>query len=480
MIRYLKDIDNIVTLTLDMEGRRKNILNHELAKAFNPVVEHLISEKEKGALKGVIITSAKNTFLFGGDLDYLLSVDENEKLQQFAREIKEVFRALESPGVPVVAAINGSALGIGFELALACHHRVVIKDPSIRLGHPEVGLGFMPSGGGVVRLLWLLGVEKAFRFLETGKGTTPNEALQMGVIDELAANEKEMLEKAKCFCLETSEGRRPWDRPDGKIPGGDSKSVVRRLAAENFKAYRGRPNARQSILNTLADGAKLDFDTASKIETRHSAQLFSLPGTRNMIKAFWTDRNAIRKGLSRPKGFGKFRPKRIGIIGAGRMGSAIALTCLQNGMKVVLKDVSKMVAEQGRIFIRNEMQKLLEAGHLTDKMMSKQLKNVETTDTPEDFRECDLVIEAVFENENLKRKVTKESESYLDEYAIFGTNTISIPITKLAKASLRPGNYVGLHFFHPVLDVPLVEIVIGKQTSDETIARAFDFVKSIL
>ncbi|MCB0707023.1 MAG: enoyl-CoA hydratase/isomerase family protein [Saprospiraceae bacterium] len=479
MIQYIKDTDNIVTLTLDMAGRSYNVLNHEIIEAFRPVIKHLQAEKAKRALKGVIITSAKKSFLYGGDLEYLYQADKAEDIYTFSQAVKEVFRDLERPGVPVVAAINGSALGIGVELALACHHRIVIDNPEIRMGLPEVNIGVMPGGGGVIRLLWLLGLEKAFDLLEMGKRMNPDTALAWGLIDELAKDEREMLEKARSYCLSTTESRRSWDIPGQRIPGGNSELVIRKLAARTFEKYRGNYPAPLAILNTLAEGSKLYFDAALQVESRYFTDLLLRKEAKNMIKAFWLDRKAVSDGISRPKGFGKFRPKRIGVIGAGKMGSGIALTCLENGMQVVLKDVSKLIAARGLDYVRKNLDGKLSEGLITAAKKEKLLKRITTTDEPDDFRECDLVIEAVFENENVKKKVTKESEICLDDYAIFATNTISIPITRLSSASSRPKNYVGLHFFRPVEEVPLVEIVCGANTSDETLARAYDFVKAI-
>ena len=337
----------------------------------------------------------------------------------------------------------------------------------------------MPGGGSVVRLLWLLGVEKAYDVLTEGRQMNPREALLTGIIDEIADSEKDLMEKARQFCLHVQEGRRPWDIPGTKIPGGTDPNLFRSLGARLFSTFHRNYPAPQAILNTLSEASSVDFDTACRIETRYLTELLSKQATKNMVNAFWYDRKAVLQGVARPKGFGKFRPRKIGVIGAGQMGSAIALACLERGMSVVLKDVSKFVAERGLDYIRNGLQKKLENGEITDSQSKKLLKRVSTTEMSEEFSECDLVVEAVFENENLKSKVTREAEVHLDEYAVFGTNTVSIPITQLANASSRPENYVGLHFFRPVEKVPLVEIVRGKKTSEETIARAFDFVKSL-
>ena len=484
MIHYKKDTDHIVTLTLDMQDRPINVINHEIGKALDPVIEHLKKEKTRGVLKGVILTSAKKTFLAGGDLEYIFNANNAEEIFTFSKQLKKVLRDLESPGVPVVAAINGSALGTGFELALACHHRIVIDDPKIRIGNPEITLGLIPGSGAVLRLMWLLGIEKCYPILTNGRRYSPREALKVRIIDELAADKKDMMEKAKAWLLNNREYRRPWDQDHAKIPGGtahkkETAILLKRLATKlSSNTYNNYP-ASQAILNILYEGSKVDFDTASRIESRYYTQLLLSKECKNMIKAFWFDYNAIKQGHSRPKGFGRFRPKKIGIIGAGMMGSRIAFACLQRGMQVVLKDVSKLIAERGKRYVDQKLDELLQSGRIQTEEKQQILKNLQTTDAAKDFEQCDLVIEAVFENEKVKQKVTKEAEAYMDEYTLFATNTISIPITELAEVSSRPEHYVGLHFFHPADEVPLVEIVKGKKTSDETIARAHDFVRAI-
>lgn len=484
MIRYKKDTDNIVTLILDMAGREVNIINHEVGQAFLPVIKHLKEEKAKGKVKGVIITSAKKTFLAGGDLDYLHETTDAHEIYEYAEKLKRFFRDLESPGVPVVAAINGTALGSGFELALACHHRIAINNPKIRLGHPEVTLGLIPGNGGIIRLLWLLGVEEAFSILTQGKRYTPKEAYEVKLIDALAVNEKDMLEQAKNWLMATKEGRRPWDRENGAIADGklslkEAEQVIRKLATRIHKETQGNFAAPRTILNILSEGCKVDFETACRIESRHFAELVKSKETKNMTKAFWYDFNAILKGTNRPKGYGKFRPRKVGVIGSGQMGSGIATACAMKGLEVVLKDISKSVAERGKAYAGKILDDLAERGKITKEERSHLLDKIKTTETATDFETCDLVIEAVFENKNLKGKVLRESENHMDEYSIFASNTSSIPISKLAENSTRPKNFVGLHFFSPVEEVPIVEIVRGEKTSEETIARAFDFVKKI-
>ncbi|MBK7869844.1 MAG: enoyl-CoA hydratase/isomerase family protein [Saprospiraceae bacterium] len=482
MIKYQKDTDNIVTLTLDMSGRSHNVINHEIGDLFLPVLQHLKEEKSKGKLRGVILTSAKKTFLSGGDLEYLYQANNPEEIFAFTEKLKKFLRDLESPGVPVVAAINGTALGAGFEMALGCHHRILLNASNTYIGSPEVQMGLIPGAGGIIRLMWLLGIEKAYQILTSGKRYSPREALEVGIVDELANDRKEMLDKAKAWLMQTKEGRRPWDRRDCLIPGGTAKDpkLARRIVilTAQLATLRNFP-APQAILNVLTEGSKVDFDTACRIESRYYTALLRSPETKNMIKAFWFDYHFIEEGKNRPKGFGKFRPKKVGVIGAGQMGSGIALACGMNGLDVVLKDVSKSIAERGREFVSNRLNQLIEKGELQFEERKNILKRIYTTETSQDFENCDLIIEAVFENQNVKQKVTREAEEYMDEYSIFGSNTVSIPITKLAQTSMRPEHYVGLHFFHPAEEVPLVEIVRGAKTSEETIARAFDFVRMI-
>ncbi len=484
MIFYRKDTDNIATLILDMDGRDANVINNEIVSAFEPLLQHLVAEKERGELQGVIITSGKQTFLESGDLEYLYSVTDPAELYEASLKLKSFFRGLEMPGVPVVAAINGDAQGTGFELALACHHRIVLDDPKIRLGHPEIKIGIIPSGGAIIRLMWLLGIEKAYPLLLEGRRHSPQEALKAGIIDDLAPTQKSMLEKAKAWLMANPNCRRPWDEPNGSIPGGTAHdpelSYRLRLATAKLSATtHDRYPAERAILEILAECSKVDFHTAYRLDSRYYAYLATSAVCKNMISTFWFDKQAIRKGLSRPKGYGRFRPRKIGVIGAGQMGSGIAFTCVRNGLQVVLKDVSKPIAEKGLAYIAQKIDEYIARGTFQAQERDLLLSRVMTTDQSADFKDCDLVIEAVFENKAVKQKVSREAEAYLDEYAITATNTLSIPVGQLAHEVQRPKNYVGIHFFSPAEKVAVVEVVRGPQTSAETVAKAFDFAAAI-
>ncbi|NJC25926.1 3-hydroxyacyl-CoA dehydrogenase NAD-binding domain-containing protein [Neolewinella antarctica] len=484
MIEYLKDTDNIVTLILDMSGRQSNLLNHELVSAFKPVIEHLQREKKAGRLRGIIITSGKKDFLRQGDLTYLRELTDPKKAFDHAQDLKQFLRDLEMPGVPVVAAINGDALGTGFELALACHRRIALANPKMRLGHPEVKIGLIPSGGAVMRLLWILGIERAYPLLMEGRRYSPQEAVKVGIVDELAEDQDELMSKSKKWLLSDPPSRRPWDDVFAKIPGGSAadpnlghriRLLTARLSADTNDLY---PAAR-AIIDLLAEGSKLDFETACRVDSRHYAKIVTGEVSKNMISTFWFDKQAIRDGLGRPKGFGRFRPRRVGVIGAGQMGSGIAFLCLRNGLEVVLKDVSQPIADRGRDFVIAKIDEYIERGTFQPEEREDLLSRIKTTDKSKDFLDCDIVVEAVFENKSIKQKVTREAEEQLDEFAVFATNTISIPITELGKQSLRPENYVGIHFFPPAELSNVVEIIQGERTSDETIARAFDFATAI-
>lgn len=484
MIHYKKDIENIAIINLNMDGRNGNIINHKLYKALEPVLDHLIAEKEKGLLRGVIFTSSQKTFLTGGDLEYLYETNSPEALYQYSQDIQSFFRKLEAPGVPVVAAMNGSCLGLGFEMALACHYRIAVDDNNIQLGNPEIELGLMPGGGATIRLLWMLGIENAYNVLTKQKKFNPSEALERGVIDQIVSRPEELISAATQWIKEHSAESRIWDTKAGQAPVSKDKlratlKTVQYLTASLVSSIYANFPAHLSILNTLAEGIKLDFDTACKIESQHFSELVLKQDTKNMMKTFWFDLNNIKMGEMRPEGYGKFRARKIGIVGAGNMGTGIALSCLVNGLEVVLKDISKAIVLKGKELVFSKLDEMKTTRKISTSLWEKAKANFTATEEVEQFENCDLIIEAVYENKNLKIKVAKELDQYVDEYSFFGTNTVSIPISDLGAVFKLPKNYIGLHFFSPVEKIHMCEIVRGKQTSGETIARAFDFVKQI-
>ncbi len=481
MIKYQKGTDNIVTLTMDMDGRSANVINHEIGKAFVPCLAHLVKEKAAGSLRGVIITSAKKTFLAGGDLDYLYHANDAQEVFAFAEQLKSLFRGFETLGVPVVAAINGAALGGGFELAMSCHYRIAIGREDVKIGLPEVTLGLLPGGGGCIKLMWKLGIEKAFPILAEGTQFAPKAALDMGLIDEIVAPE-DLFERARVWIKHNPNPMQPWDVPNAQIPHGipsspQLASKIAALTAQLTHKTRNNYPAPMAIASVLVEGASVDFATAMRIESRYFTSTVLSPVCKNMVKAFWFDLNSIKQGASRPTGYGKSRLRKVGVIGAGMMGSGITYICALSGLEVVLKDVSVAHAEKGKDYARHILKKQIETGKQTPQAANDLLSKIKTTDSASQFDNCDIVIEAIFENRALKARVTREAEQYLDEYSIVASNTSTLPITDLAEASVRPSNFIGLHFFSPVERMPLVEIIKGKKTSAQTLAHAFDFVK---
>lgn len=481
-INYSKDEQGIVTLTLDNPTRSANILNHAFGEAFKSTLEKLKADKD--SIRGIIITSAKETFFAGADIDEMFKETSAQNFFNQAEEFKAGLRYIETQGKPVVAAINGTALGAGFEIPLACHRRIAIDNPKIQIGLPEVTLGLLPAAGGVTRMVRLIGLQPAFAYLTEGKKVAPKDALNDGLIHELAKDKEELLSKAKAWVLENKSAKQPWDTEGFKIPGGATTNpkVAQMLpvapAMLAKKTYNNYP-APLAIMSAAVEGAMVDFDTASRIESRYFAGLATGNVAKNMIKVFWQQLNAINAGNSRPKTEVKGNFKKVGVLGAGMMGSAIAYCSAISGIETVLKDVTQEGADKGKAYSENILKKRVSRGKMTKEKADEVLNRIKASATADDLKGCDLIIEAVFENRELKAGVTKEAEAQMNPEGVFASNTSTLPITGLATASSRPKNFIGLHFFSPADKMPLVEIIVGKDTSDETLARAFDFVKTI-
>ena len=481
-INYQKDENNIVTLTMDLPGKSANVINMAFGEAFKTTVARL--QQEKDSIAGIIIASAKETYMAGADIDEMFKETSAQYFFDRANEFKAGLRYIETQGKPVVAAINGTALGGGFEITLACHRRIVIDHPKTQLGLPEVTLGLLPGGGGVTRVVRLLGLQPALGYLTEGKKVNPAQALADGLIHELVKDKSELIEKAKAWILATKSAKQPWDESGYKMPGGapTNPKVAQMLpvapAVLAKKTYNNYP-APLAIMCTAVEGALVDFDTATRIESRYFAQLATGKVAKNMIKVFWQQLNAINAGNSRPKTEVKGEFKKVGVLGAGMMGSGIAYCCAMSGMETVLKDVSEEAAAKGKAYSENILKKRVSKGKMSQEKAAGILNKILATSKAEDLKDCDLIIEAVFENRELKAKVTAEAEAQMNPTGIFASNTSTLPISGLATASVRPKNFIGLHFFSPADKMPLVEIIVGKDTSDETLARAFDFVKAI-
>ncbi len=479
-IRYEKDEQNIVTLTLDMPGRNANVINAAFGAALAEALARLQAEAD---LAGVILTSAKKTFLAGADLEDLDLFSDAAKVFAGSQALKAGFRQLETLGKPVVAALNGTAVGGGFELALACHHRVALDDPTIKFGFPEVTLGLLPGGGGVVRLTRMIGLQNAFPYLMEGKQVKPQEAKAAGLIDDLAADGDELMAKARAWIAAHPKAQQPWDMPGYKMPGGNAQNpkVVQMLAiapAMLRKQTYGNYPAPEAIMRTAVIGSTLTFEAASRLESRAFAEVATSNVARNMTTAFWFQLNEINKGASRPD-LPPTETHKVGVLGAGMMGHGIAFVTAWAGMDVVLKDVTVERAEEGKAKIAALAQKRVGRGQMTAVEKQALLDRIHATGDAADLQGCDLVIEAVFEDRELKARVTAEAEAQLADTAVFASNTSTLPITGLAQKSVRPSHFIGLHFFSPVERMKLVEIIVGKETDDKTLAKAFDYVLKI-
>ncbi len=480
-ISYEKDEKNIVTLTIDMPGRSVNVINQEWAEAFEQVLAGLESEEP---LAGVILTSAKKTFFVGGDIEMLFKLDDPNAAFELSEALKVGLRRLETLGVPVVAAVNGTALGGGLEIGLACHHRIAIDSNKIKMGFPEVTLGLLPGAGGVTRLTRMLGLQQAFPYLMEGKQVNPQKAKAAGIIDDLAADYGEMMQKAKAWILGNSQAVQPWDKRGYRMPGGNPHhpKIAQMLAiapAMLRKKTFGNYPAPEAIMNAAVEGALVDFETASRIESRYFAGLASGQVAKNMISAFWFQLNEIKNGRSRPSHIPPQETKKVGVLGAGMMGRGIAYVTAVSGMDVVLKDVSLEKSEAGKTAVSHLLDQRVSRKRMTAAQKETVLTRIQPTDSAETLRGCDLIIEAVFEDRELKARVTQETEVHIEETAVFASNTSTLPITGLAERSVRPTNFIGLHFFSPVHKMKLVEIIRGEQTSAETLAKAFDYVLKI-
>ena len=486
-IQWDKDADGIVTLTLDDPTGSANVMNEHYKESMHKAVERL--EAEKDSVTGVIITSGKKTFFAGGDLKAMIQAGPENAGEIFdeVEQIKADLRRLETLGVPVVAAINGAALGGGLEIALACHHRIVADVKGVQLGLPEVTLGLLPGGGGVTRTVRMFGIQNAFvNVLSQGTRFRPDKAKEIGLVDELVSDVEELVPAAKAWIKANPDKHtQPWDAQGYRMPGGTPASPALAAILPSFpsllrKQLKGAPMpAPRAILAAAVEGAQVDFDTASRIESRYFTGLVTGHVAKNMIQAFFFDLQAINAGGSRPEGIAKTPITKIGVLGAGMMGAGIAYVSAKAGFEVVLKDVTLEAAQKGKGYSEKLEAKALERGRTTEEKSKALLGRITPTADAADFKGVDFVVEAVFENQELKHKVFQEIEDIVEPNAILGSNTSTMPITGLAAGVKRQEDFIGIHFFSPVDKMPLVEIIKGEKTSDEALARVFDYTLAI-
>jgi 3-hydroxyacyl-CoA dehydrogenase/enoyl-CoA hydratase/3-hydroxybutyryl-CoA epimerase len=486
IIQWDKGEDGIVVLTIDDPSQGANTMNAAYIASMGETVDRL--EAEKDDITGVVITSGKKTFFAGGDLNDLLAVTkaQSKEFGDGIREVKRQLRRLETLGKPVVAAVNGAALGGGLEITLATHHRIVVDNPKIQLGTPEVQLGLLPGGGGVTRTVRMLGIVDALmQVLIQGKPLRPQKALELGLVSELVATPEELLPAAKAWIAANPEAVQPWDVKGYKIPGGtpSNPKLAQNLPAfpSNLRKQLKGANypAPIAIMSAAVEGAQVDFDSAIEIEGRYFVDLATGQVAKNMIQAFFFDLQQVNGKRGRPDDVETFASKKVVVLGAGMMGAAIAYVCAKAGIEVVLKDVSQENADRGKGYSKDLVDKAISRGRSTQEKGDALLGLISATADPADAQGADLVIEAVFEDPAVKAQVFAEIEPYLADGALLGSNTSTLPITGLAEGVSRPADFIGLHFFSPVDKMPLLEIIKGEQTSDETTYRALDFSKQI-
>lgn len=485
-IRLEKGADGIVELIFDQPGKAVNVMGEEYAEAMPRALDEL--EAMKGDLKGVYVRSGKpGQFFAGGDITQMLEMDldppaaEREEMYRSLLESKEPLARLERLGVPIVVGINGPALGGGYEIALACHHRIALDSSKVKVGLPEAMLGLMPGAGGVVRMVRMLGMQEALTLISQGKQLAAPRALEAGLVDALAADEEDMAKQARAWLLANPQAQQPWEAPDYKIPGGtpddEATQGLTYFGPVNvMNQTKGNMTAPQVIIAAVIDTARVDYETAHKIEARYFQRLLLDQVSRNMMTTFFVQMNQLDAGASRPDGIDKTEVKKLGILGAGVMGAGIAFTAAKVGIEVVLKDINQENADKGKAYAATACEK---SRRIDAEQAEDILARIHPTADVQDLAGCDLVIEAVFENREVKAAVTRETEAVLGENAVFASNTSALPITDLAEASVRPQNFIGMHFFSPAERMPLVEIITGEHTSDICLAWAFDLAQKL-
>ncbi|WP_306754628.1 3-hydroxyacyl-CoA dehydrogenase NAD-binding domain-containing protein [Paracoccus actinidiae] len=485
-----KDADGVAVITWDVPGKSMNVLSLEGASELNALIDDALADE---AVKGIVITSGKKDFAAGMDLNVIAQMKEGGAQQVFdgIMSLHHVLRKIERAGMdpktlkggkPVAAALPGTALGIGLELPLATHRIFAADNPKAKIGLPEIMVGIFPGGGGTIRLSRKLGAMAAAPFLLEGKLSDPKKAKAAGLIDEVVADP---VAAAREWVLNAKDADlvKPWDAKGYKMPGGEPfhpagfMTFVGASAMVNGKTMGVYPAAK-ALLSAVYEGAQVPFDTALKIEARWFTSVLMNPSSTAMIRSLFINKEALEKGANRPEAPDQ-SVKKVGILGAGMMGAGIAYVSAMAGIQVVLIDAKQDSADKGKSYSEGLLDKAISRKKSTAEKKAEVLDRITATTDYAALEDCDLVVEAVFEDPAIKAEVTKRAEAVIPPDAIFATNTSTLPISDLARASARPDRFIGIHFFSPVDKMMLVEIIKGQQTGPVAVAKALDFVRQI-
>ena len=493
---YAVDADGVATITWDVKSKSMNVLNLEAAAELDALIDRAIADED---VRGVILTSGKKDFAGGMDLNIIAKMKESAgddparglfdgimNFHRLERKMELMGRDLKSGkgGKPIVAALPGTALGIGLELPLSCHRIIAADNPTAKIGLPEILVGIFPGAGGTTRLVRKLGAMAASPFLLEGRLSDPKAAKAAGIIDEVVAPDQ-LLARAKEWVLgaRPEEMVKPWDAKGYKMPGGAPYSPQGFMTYVGASAMisaktQGVYPAAKALLSAAYEGALVPFDTAIKIEARWFTNVLMNPSSSAMIRSLFINKEALEKGANRPK-VADQAVKKLGVLGAGMMGAGIAYVAANAGIEVVLIDATQEAADRGRAHSADLLDKGMKRGKVTVEKKAEVLGRIMATADYAVLKGVDLVVEAVFEDPKVKAEVTARAEAVIGQDAIFATNTSTLPISGLAKASKRPGQFIGIHFFSPVDKMMLVEIIRGRETGDVAVAKALDFVRQI-
>jgi 3-hydroxyacyl-CoA dehydrogenase/enoyl-CoA hydratase/3-hydroxybutyryl-CoA epimerase len=484
MLNYSVDAEGIATVELDYPGKSQNILNAASIGAYAEAMQKALADP---AVKGIVVASAKKDFIAGGDLAELAGATDAAAFHAAISGTHKLMRGIELGGKPVAAALNGGALGGGMEIALGCHYRVAADNPKARFGFPEVTLGLLPGAGGTQRVPRLVGMQAAAPLLMEGKRIKAAEAQKIGLIHAVVEVGAERTAARQWVLATIASGNKPlqpWDAKGFRIPGGgpNTPGGMQMLMAANAmlreKTYDNYP-APKHILSCVYEGLSTNLDTGLAIEARYFTNLVMSPVSKNMIRSLFFGMQEANKLASRPADVPLQKYSKVGMLGAGMMGAGIAMCTAQAGIELILLDTTQEAAEKGKAYAAKQWGKQVARGRMTQEAADALLARIKPTADYADLKGCELVIEAVFEKREIKADVTKKAEAVIGGDAIFASNTSTLPITGLAEASARPANFIGLHFFSPAEKMPLVEIIVGKATSDATLARSMDYVRAI-